>query len=415
MPCCSRDRRSRLCSIRGARSAPIRTSTCWSLLGTWREPGRDWRSWDIEKAGDELGIVEVAGVAHAESPGRRGSRRDASARLIELHLWLPGSRAPASAAWDRLAARRTEIELCGRKVPVLNAEGQAMHLALHAAQHGSSYVRGQQELALALERWPLRVWEEAAGVAAEIDAVDAFAAGLRLLPRRCRAREGSGPARHGPARLGDQARREPTARNVSSPGAGGQAWTAWGARKYSATLCCHRAIGSLGSIHGRAEPAPRSSSATLCISCAPPPGPSARGGFGDVHGAPPDPPSAFSVHRRTAEPTQPRVRSSRRVKHGSPRASSAAQPRVVAPVTAPAASGRRATLSQCTERSVPGMSPGVQWMHLGAMPEDGILRVPRLQSNVGHVARGKQSLQAGSVPPPPAWQQQQQPMTSSHA
>ena len=46
-----------------------------------------------------------------------------------------------------------------------------------------SYGRGQQELALALERWPLRVWEEAAGVAAEIDAVDAFAAGLRLLPR----------------------------------------------------------------------------------------------------------------------------------------------------------------------------------------------------------------------------------------
>ena len=63
---------------------------------------------------------------------------------------------------------------------------------------------------------------------------------------RCRARGGSGPARHGPARLGDQARREPTARNVSSPGAGGQARSAVGARKYSATLCCHRAIGSLG-------------------------------------------------------------------------------------------------------------------------------------------------------------------------
>ena len=29
-----------------------------------------------------------------------------------------------------------------------------MHLALHAAEHGSSYVREQQELALALERWP---------------------------------------------------------------------------------------------------------------------------------------------------------------------------------------------------------------------------------------------------------------------
>jgi hypothetical protein len=134
-----------------------------------------------EKTGDELGIVDVAGVAHAESWVAAGP--DATYLLIDLHLWLSGSRAPAAVAWDRLAARRTEIELCGRMVPVLNVEGQAMHLALHAAQHGSSYVRGQQELAVALERWPLPVWEEAAALAAEIDAVDAFAAGLRLLPR----------------------------------------------------------------------------------------------------------------------------------------------------------------------------------------------------------------------------------------
>jgi hypothetical protein len=127
------------------------------------------------------GIVDVAGVAHAESWVAAGSVE--TYRLIDLHLWLAGSRVPASAAWDRLAARRTQIELCGRRVPVLNEEGQAMHLALHAAQHGSSYVRGQHELTLALERWPRRVWEEAAGLAAEIDAVAAFAAGLRLLPR----------------------------------------------------------------------------------------------------------------------------------------------------------------------------------------------------------------------------------------
>ena len=134
-----------------------------------------------KKAGDELGIVDVAGVAHTEAwvAAAPGAMRQL---LLELHLWLFGSEAPAPVTWDRLAARRTEIELCGQAVPVLNAEGQAMHLALHAAQHGSTYVRGQQELALALERWPLGVWKRAAGLAAEIDAVDAFAAGLRLVP-----------------------------------------------------------------------------------------------------------------------------------------------------------------------------------------------------------------------------------------
>jgi hypothetical protein len=175
-----------------------------------------------KKAGDDVGILAVAGVADAESwvdagpaatyrlcaahaeswvdagPGAThrwsGPKKSGwhGGELVELHLWLPGSRAPASAAWDRLAVRRTEIELCGRKVPVLNQEGLAVHLALHAAEHGSSHGRGQQELALALERWPLRIWEEAARVAAEIDAVDAFAAGLRLLPRGAELAEALG-------------------------------------------------------------------------------------------------------------------------------------------------------------------------------------------------------------------------------
>jgi Uncharacterised nucleotidyltransferase len=133
-----------------------------------------------ENAGDEFGIRDVGDVVHAENWLAAGP--GGTYRLIELHLWFPGSRAAAPAAWERLAEHSTEIELCGRRVPVLNKAGQAMHLALHAAQHGSSYLRGGQELALALERWPVGVWNEAAGLAAEIDAIEAFAAGLRLLP-----------------------------------------------------------------------------------------------------------------------------------------------------------------------------------------------------------------------------------------
>jgi hypothetical protein len=134
-----------------------------------------------EKGGDALGIRDVGGVLHAESWVIAGPELT-DYRLIDLHSWLPGAQAPAERAWDRLVARRTEIELRGQAVPVLNREGLAMHLALHAAQHGPSNPRGLEELALGLKRWPLEIWQEAAALAAEISAVESFAAGIRLVP-----------------------------------------------------------------------------------------------------------------------------------------------------------------------------------------------------------------------------------------
>ena len=131
--------------------------------------------------GDALGIRDVAGVMHAESWVITGPELT-DYQLIDLHSWLAGAKAPAEEVWDRLVERRTEVELRGESVPVLNEEGLAMHLALHAAQHGPSNPRGLDELALGLERWPLDVWERAATLAAEIGAVEAFAAGLRLVP-----------------------------------------------------------------------------------------------------------------------------------------------------------------------------------------------------------------------------------------
>jgi hypothetical protein len=85
-------------------------------------------------------------------------------------------------AWEGLAARRTWIEVGGRRATALDHAGQAMHLAMHAAQHGPAFQKHLDELALALARWPAGVWDSAALLAQEIDATEAFAAGLRLLP-----------------------------------------------------------------------------------------------------------------------------------------------------------------------------------------------------------------------------------------
>jgi hypothetical protein len=102
--------------------------------------------------------------------------------LIDLHRWLPGARAAPAAAWEALVARRMWIEIGGRQAAVLDRPGQAMHLATHAAQHGPAFQKHVHELALALERWPGDVWDAARILAEEVDATEAFAAGLRLLP-----------------------------------------------------------------------------------------------------------------------------------------------------------------------------------------------------------------------------------------
>lgn len=131
---------------------------------------------------ETLGIDDIGGVVHEESWFGSGPGADRDL-LIELHLSLAGARAQPEAVWDALVPRRrTWIELHGHEVPVLDPEGLAMHLATHAAQHGPRYAKGLHELALGLERWPFEVWERAAALAREIDAVAAFAGGLRLSP-----------------------------------------------------------------------------------------------------------------------------------------------------------------------------------------------------------------------------------------
>src|SRR5579862_451064 len=125
------------------------------------------------------GVDDVAGVV----PGQAWLRANASGYSeVDLHRWLPGAQADPVLAWPALMGHRTWIEISGRRAAVLDRGGQAMHLAMHAAQHGPTFTKHLDELALALERWPRDVWDSAARLAERIGATEAFAAGLRLLP-----------------------------------------------------------------------------------------------------------------------------------------------------------------------------------------------------------------------------------------
>ena len=129
------------------------------------------------------GILDMAGSLHAETWVLRNEFSDGSgAMMIDLHWRLPGCDAPVDVAWDALVARRSRLEIRGRQVPVLDRAGLALHLATHAAAHGTQALKPMGDLARGIDRWPLEVWRSAAGLAQDVQATSMLAAGLRLTP-----------------------------------------------------------------------------------------------------------------------------------------------------------------------------------------------------------------------------------------
>lgn len=104
---------------------------------------------------------------------------------VDLHRTLIGVGVEPTAAWRVLSADTDSVAVAGRVVPCLGLPARAMHVALHAAQHG----RGTQpalDLERAVSQGDDELWRRAAGLAAQLDAIAAFAAGLRLAPAGAR-------------------------------------------------------------------------------------------------------------------------------------------------------------------------------------------------------------------------------------
>lgn len=127
---------------------------------------------------EQVGVDDFMGVLHGET----WRRRKPHGVLVDLHWRLAGCGAAPGEAWPKLYASRTTIELAGREVAVLSRPGLALHLATHAAQHGPRDLKAMGDMSRGLERWPRDVWRDAAALAAEVGATEAFSAGLRLLP-----------------------------------------------------------------------------------------------------------------------------------------------------------------------------------------------------------------------------------------
>ena len=101
---------------------------------------------------------------------------------VDLHINLAGVTVSAEEAWEVLSGETEEIAVGGARVDVLAPAARAMHVALHASQHGANLLEHPvRDLERALAVLPPEIWTSAAALAARLGARPAFAAGLSLV------------------------------------------------------------------------------------------------------------------------------------------------------------------------------------------------------------------------------------------
>ncbi|MDQ3090751.1 MAG: nucleotidyltransferase family protein [Actinomycetota bacterium] len=101
---------------------------------------------------------------------------------IDLHTTLIGIGALPRVVWGALSAMTLTQQVAGVEVQVLGPTALALHVVLHAAQHGREDPKPVEDLSRAIRAVPRDRWREVAALADRLQATDAFGVGLRLLP-----------------------------------------------------------------------------------------------------------------------------------------------------------------------------------------------------------------------------------------
>jgi hypothetical protein len=103
--------------------------------------------------------------------------------MVDLHQTLIGIGATPDTAWRLLSRHAETITLQGVVTEIPSVATRAVIVALHAAHHVDDSGQALSDLERALARLAPEAWFEAAGLARELDAVEAFVAGLDLSSR----------------------------------------------------------------------------------------------------------------------------------------------------------------------------------------------------------------------------------------
>ena len=108
-----------------------------------------------------------------------GWLRAGDGAIVDLHQTLPGVGVGPDRLWVTLSADVDQIDVAGFPATTLTIPGRALHVALHAAQHGVGWPHVTAELERAVTSTDQAVWTAAVELAEALDAVPALAAGLR--------------------------------------------------------------------------------------------------------------------------------------------------------------------------------------------------------------------------------------------
>jgi hypothetical protein len=111
--------------------------------------------------------------------GSEWSRAEDGA-LVDLHRRLSGIGLKPEAAWRVLRNGADTLSVGRCEIWTLGLPSRALHVALHAAHHGAEGPKSLDDLERVLEVADEDLWMRAAEIARELEATDAFAAGLRL-------------------------------------------------------------------------------------------------------------------------------------------------------------------------------------------------------------------------------------------
>ena len=164
----------------------------------WLYEAHDPRSYidcDLLVRPGDLGVAEHALESRGFSPNLYeremptwwrehavGWLRAGDGAIVDLHQTLPGVGVGPDRLWLTLSADVDEIDVAGFRATTLTIPGRALHLALHAAQHGVGWAHVIAELERAVSSTDQAVWRAAVELAEALDAVPALAAGLRTSP-----------------------------------------------------------------------------------------------------------------------------------------------------------------------------------------------------------------------------------------
>ena len=137
----------------------------------------------------QLGFTRSVGLTPGTEPEHAENWRRPEGAVVDLHWTLVGAHANPSRVWEVIRSRTQARRIVDLEVMVPSAALRPLLVALHAGQHGREFGRTLDDLERALEIASDEDWRVAAVLAREMDAVEAFAAGLRLSPAGSRVAE----------------------------------------------------------------------------------------------------------------------------------------------------------------------------------------------------------------------------------